>query len=50
MVHALQAMIGILLSVVVFVVYMTHSGKRRLLGSNLENKLMLWADSAQNDV
>jgi hypothetical protein len=29
---------------------MTHSGKRRLLGSNLENKLMLWADSAQNDV
>jgi hypothetical protein len=28
--------------------YATCSGKRRLLGSNLENELLVWADSAQN--
>jgi hypothetical protein len=31
-----------------FFKYVTHSGKRRLLGSNLQNKLLVWADSAQN--
>jgi hypothetical protein len=29
-------------------IHATCSGKRRLLESNLENALLVWADSAQN--
>jgi hypothetical protein len=30
--------------------HVTHSGIRRLLGSNLENELLVWADSARNKI